>query len=202
VFDSFAAVLTIEMALEDVALNMSGEGTWVTDAFGCELTTGIGGLDLTQSLVATPETMWLDSGSGYEPTPLFGGAAQEVMSMCPASPIFWRDFTSDGLGRPQGEVAEIDGRSAIKADLTEVVGQLGGFGGVPGLEEAEINEMVMWIDEETNVVLALNADLRLGEDFLQDIGAPADGTGDVAMLMSFRVERVNDPSLAVPLPGS
>jgi hypothetical protein len=192
--------MTIEMAFDDVTLGMTGDGTWTTDGFECTVTTGLGGLEFAQSIVVTPETLWLDNGNGYEPAPLFGGAAQEVMPMCPASPLFWADFTSDGLGQLVGDVETIAGREAIRTDLTEAVGLIGGFGMIPGFDDANVFEMVMWVDADTNVVLGLDADIELGGDFLAEIGAPGDPTTSVDMVMSFRVDQINDPALAITIP--
>jgi hypothetical protein len=200
-FESFTAQLTMEMVLDDITLEMTGEGTWTTDAFECTITTGLGGLTIEQRLVATPETLWLDSGNGFEPTPLFGGTAQEAMAMCPSSPLFWADFSAEDLGgRPVGDEEEYAGRAAVKTDLTEAIGATGGVGLIPGFEDASVNEISIWVDTETNVVLGLEADIEIGGDFLSEIGAPADTGGDVTMTMAFRIAQVNDPGLSIELP--
>mgnify|MGYP001819891897 CR=1 FL=1 len=200
-FESFAAQLTMEMVLDDITLEMTGEGTWTTDAFECTITTGMGGLTIEQRLVATPETLWLDNGNGFEPTPLVSGPAQEAMAMCPSSPLFWADFSAEELGgRPLGDEEEFAGRAAVKTDLTEVIGAVGSVGPMPGFEDATVNEIAMWVDTETNVVLGLEADIEIGGDFLGEIGAAADTGGDVALLMTFQIDQVNDPSLSVVPP--
>jgi hypothetical protein len=192
--------MTIEIVLDEATVELTGEGIWTTDAFQCTLTTSLGGLALAQSVIATPETLWLDSGTGYQPAALFDGGVQGVISSCPSYPLFWNDFTSTGLGRPIGEEVDIDGRTAIKADLTEALDVIGGFGLVDGLESATINRMVMWVDTETNVVLGLSADMELDAEFAAEFGATAGDTGPVSMLMKLRVERINDPTLSIDVP--
>lgn len=202
-FDSFASTLTMEITLDDLAIELTGEGVWTTDAFECTVTTGLGGLQLTQRIVSSPETLWLDTGSGYEESSLFGTAAQSVISSCPSSPLFWAEFTSAGLGQVVGDPVTVDGRTAIKADLVEVLETFGGFDFVSGLEDATINEMSMWVDVETNVVLRVVADLELDGAFMAELGVPTpDSSGTVAMLMEIQVVRVNDPELIIDLPAA
>ncbi|MDJ0925948.1 MAG: hypothetical protein QNJ77_15460 [Acidimicrobiia bacterium] len=201
VFDSFVSTLTVSMGFDDAAIEVTGEGTWAGDVFECSVTMSIGGLGLSQAVIATPDTLWLDTGSGFEEAGLFG-PAQDVVSTCPASPLFWGDFTAEDFGRAVGDTEDFAGRQAVKLDLTEVLGLAGGMGMIPDIEDAVINSMVMWVDEETNVVLGLFADVELDSAALGDFGVPGSEPADaVAMVMELRVEQVNDPTLDVAIPG-
>lgn len=151
-------------------------------------------------MVATPETLWLDNGNGFEPTPLLGGPAQEAMAICP-SPVFWAGFSAEDLGgRPRGDEESFAGRAAVKTDLAEAISAMGDVGFMAGFEDAIVNEIAMWVDTETSVVLGLEADIEIGRDFLGEIGAPAGTSEDAALIMTFQFERVNDPSLRVEPP--
>ena len=200
VFDSFVGELSVMMTLADTEFEVTSEGSWTTDAFECTMTIDLGGFGLSQAVIATPETLWLDNGTGFEESGLFG-PAQDVMSGCPASPLFWGDFAADEFGRAVGDTEDFSGRSAVKVDLTEVLGFAGGVGVIPDLEDAVINSMVMWIDEETNVVLGLFADIEVDPGALGDLGIPTEEpTGAVAMVMDLRVDRINDSTISVELP--
>lgn len=200
VFDTFTSRMVVVMQLDDTQLQVTSEGSWTTDAFECTTTIDLGGFGLSQSVVATPDQLWLDIGAGFEESGLFG-PAQDVVSGCPASPQFWADFAADDFGRATGETEDFAGRSAVKVDLTELLDFAGGIGVVPDLEDAAINSMVMWIDEEANVVLGLYADIEVDPAALGDIGIPAgDPTDGVALVMDLRVAEVNSPTTSVELP--
>jgi hypothetical protein len=200
VFDTFTSRMVVSMRLDDTEFEVISEGSWTADALECTMTIDLGGFGLSQSVVATENELWLDDGSGFEESGLFG-PAQDVMSGCPASPLFWADFAADDFGRATGETEDFAGRSAVKIDLTELLDFAGGIGVVPDLDDAMINSMVMWIDEETNVVLGLFADIEVDPAALGDIGIPTgEPTGGVAMVMDLRVEQVNDPAVSVEQP--
>jgi hypothetical protein len=192
--------MVVSMQLDDTEFEVTSEGSWTNDAFECTMTIDIGGLGLSQSVVATPDKLWLDAGAGFEESGLFG-PAQDVVSGCPASPLFWADFTAEDFGRATGDTEDFAGRSAVKVDLTELLGFAGGIGVVPDLEDATINSMVMWIDEEANVVLGLYADIEVDPAALGDIGIPTDDpTSGVAMVMDLQVAEVNSSAISVELP--
>ncbi len=200
VFETFTSTATITMGFDDANIEVVGAGTWTNEAFECSLTMGLGGFGVSESVVATPETLWLDSGAGFEETSLFG-SAQDIMASCPAAPMFWTDFTSEEFGRAVGDNEEFAGRDAIRLDLTELLGIAGGMGMIPDLEEATISEMVMWVDADTNVVLGLLADLEIDAAALGDLGVPGEAPQKVAMTMDLRLDQINDQSLQVELPN-
>jgi hypothetical protein len=200
VFDSFASTLDVTMAIGETSIEMSGAGAWTGDAFECSLTMGIGGLGLSQSVVATQDRLWLDNGNGYAESGLFG-PAQDVLSGCPASPLFWGDFAAEDFGRAVGNAEDFAGRSAVRLDLTEMLDFAGGFGVIPDLEGAVINAMTMWVDEETNVVLGVFADIVIDSAALGDLGLGTEPVDSVEMTMDLRVEQVNDPAVSIDLPG-
>jgi len=199
VFDSFTATMVISMNLGDVAIEASTEGIWTTDAISCTVTTSMAGFGTSQQVVATPDAMWLDAGTGFEPAT--AAAAQEVMQSCPASGLFWQEFVASDLAGVTGESGSIGGRAATKADLTNVGDLLKEFGGLSDMQGSTINQLEMWIDDETGVLLAMTADVELSADMLADLGTVDTGTtGPLAMVLDLLVDNVNDPSLAVALP--
>lgn len=198
VFASFVADMTMTMGLDDLSIDVAAEGVWTEKAFSCTVTSGLGGLSFSESIVATPEQLWLDAGNGYEETDLFATSAQEIMSSCPTSTLFWASFSTEDMGDIGGNEEVINGRTAIRADLADLMKGLGGLGMISGFEGAEINELTVWVDVETNTVLAMVADLAMSEDLMGEFGAA--GTGPVSLVMNFEISQINDPDLVVELP--
>jgi hypothetical protein len=188
------------MTVEDLAIAMTGSGVWTTDAFYCEVTSGLGAFTVTQSAIATPATLWVDNGNGYEETALFGGSAQEVLSMCPTAPLFWESFAADDFGRPSGETATIGGREAVRADLADVIETMGSVGAIPGFEGSEVAEMVVWLDVETGTILSFFADVVFGEEMVAELGFPTDSQEPIGLTMSVELDNIYDPDLTVDLP--
>ncbi len=197
-FDSFVATMTMSMGLGELAIDVTADGIWTEDAFSCTVSSGLGGITFSESIVATPEQLWIDSGNGYEPADLFAPTAQELMTSCPTSTLFWSSFTTEDFGYIDGEEEMIAGRTAIRADLSDLLKGLGGLGLLGGFEGATVNEMTLWVDAETNTVLAMTTDMEMSGDLMSEFGA--DGTGPVSILMEFELSQVNDPSLVVELP--
>ena len=201
VFDSFTSSLVISMGFDDTAIEVNSEGSWTGEAFECTMTMGLGGIGLSQAVIATPDTLWFDGGAGFEESSL-SGPAQDVVSGCPASPLFWSDFAADDLGRAVGDTEEFAGRTAVKVDLTDLLDFADGVGVIPDLEDATINSMVMWIDEATNVVLGLYADIEIDPAAIGELGVPGSEAADaVAMIMDLRIDRIDDPTISIEPPG-
>jgi hypothetical protein len=59
----------------------------------------------------------------------------------------------------------------------------------------------MWVDEETNVVLGVYADIVIDSAALGDLGLGTEPVDSVEMTMDLRVEQVNDPAVSIDLPG-
>jgi len=197
-FDSFAATMTMSMGLAELAIDVTADGIWTDDAFSCTVSSELGGITFSESIIATPEQLWVDSGNGYEPSDLFAPTAQDIMSSCPTSTLFWSSFTTDEFGYIDGEEETIAGRTAIRADLTELLEGLGGMGLLAGFEGATINEMTLWVDAESNAVLAMTTDMEMSGELMGEFGA--DGTGPVSIVMAFELSQINDPGLVVQLP--
>lgn len=197
-FDSFNADMTIAMTMAELAIEVSAVGTWTEDAFSCTVSSGMGGITFTESVIATPQELWHDQGSGYEPSSLFGTSAQDIMNSCPASPLFWASFAAEDFAGVSGDEELIGGRPAFRADLSDLAGTLGGLGLVPEFDGADIKELIMWIDVETATILAMVADVELSEELIGDLAGAE--TGPVGMRMDFSISNVNDPSLSVEVP--
>ena len=190
--------MTMTMGLDDLAIDVTAEGIWTDAAFTCTVSSGMGGFTFSESIIATPEQLWLDSGNGYEPTDLFAATAQDLMSSCPTSTLFWSNFTTDEMGAIGGDEELLNGRAAVRADFGELIEGFGGLGVLSGFEGADINEMTMWVDTETNTVIAMVADIAMSAELMGEFGA--EGTGPVTILMKFELSQFNDPSLSVELP--
>ncbi len=197
-FETFAADMVMTMTIDDVAIEVSSVGVWTDTAFECTVSSELGGIAFSESVIATPEELWLDNGRGYEPSDLFGSSAQDILSSCPASPLFWASFNAEDFGAISGDEEMIDGRSAVKADLAGVLKELGGLGILGGFEGADVSEMTMWLDSETGAILAMMADMTMSEQLMEEFGGA--GTGPISIVMDFTVTQVNDASLLVELP--
>ena len=197
-FDSYAAEMTMSMAFGEVGIDVTTDGVWTGDAFECTITSGIGGIGFSESVIATTERLWVDSGSGYEETGLFASSAQEIMASCPASPLFWASFQTDELRGPVGVDDVLDGRPVTKFDIGGLVGgaDLGALAGFPG---ATINDLVVWFDTETEAVVAMVTDMAISEELAAEIGAA--GTGALGIVMEFTITQINDPTLSIEVPG-
>ena len=198
-FDSFHATIAVSMDFDGAALEITGEGIWDNGSFDCSVESGVGGFGFTQAIIATPETLWFDSGNGYEESGLFAMGVQEAMATCPTSPLFWADFGTEDAGTINGETTIRNGRPTIKTDITKLMG-VGGLGLVQGFEGATVNEMVMWVDVETNTAVAVLADVELSAELLASQAGEGLGTGSMKMVMEFGVDQINDPSLSVQIP--
>lgn len=199
VFDSYVSTMSVTMGFDDAVFGITGDGAWVNGSFECSMGMDIGGFAFSQSVVATPDAVWFDDGTGFRESVL-NTAATDVLASCPASPLFWEDFVNAGL-KPVGDVEEFAGRNAIKVDLTTILDFGGSLGVVPEVQDAVINAMDMWVDVETNAVLGLYADIAMDPSALDDLGVPGAGTGEaIVMTMDLRIDRINDPTIKIVAP--
>ena len=202
VFETYVSELTMTIEMGDGQLEISGAGSWVGDAFECEVRMEIEGFGFTQAVVATPDTLWFDDGtSGYVESTM-NRATETVVASCPASPLFWENFVSAGT-RPIGETEQYAGRPAIKVDLRSAIEIGSGLSVIPDVNEAIINQMDMWVDAETNVVLGIYADLEVAPGALGELGLPGEETSDnIAVTMDLQTDRINDQSVSVTIPNA
>lgn len=194
VFDSYSATMSITMDLGETSVAVTAEGMWTPDGFQCTMSSEMGGITFSESIIATPETLWYDQGSGYEEASLANSGAGDLIGSCPAAPTFWSDFSTDDLGDISSEETTFHGRTAYKANLTELMGALGGLG-LTGAEAEFLKSMVVWIDVETDTVIGLDAELEMPAEFM---GGAAEEP--VPMSMEFALDQFNDPGLAIELP--
>lgn len=198
VFDSFVSTMVVTLGFDDQAMELSSDGAWTGDAFACNMSMGLGGLTLAQSVVVTTDTIWFDDGTGFEEAAM-NATTESVISSCGASPSFWDDFVNPGVDI-SGDTEQYAGRTAVKVDLQEIIELGGGFGMVPEVQDATINVMDMWIDQETNVVLGLYAEIAMDPENL-DLGLPGgEGADTVVMTMELELGRINDPTVSVEIP--
>jgi hypothetical protein len=201
VFDSYRATLTISMDLGEATIELSTDGIWTGSAISCTITTSMAGFGTTQQVITTPDATWVDTGTGLEPVTAATTDIQDLLQGCPASPLFWQEFVATDLAGVTGESGSIGGRPATKADLTESGALLGELGGLGAMQGSTVNQLEMWIDDETGVLLAMTADVELNADALGDIGAtPTDLPDSLGMVLDLEIGDVNDPSLTVSLP--
>jgi hypothetical protein len=197
-FDSFNATLSMAMTLGGIELEATSESTWTGDVFSCTITTGLGSMTTSESMIATVDTLWLDTGSGYEESDLLSRTAQDMTGLCPSAPSFWTNFSTNDLPEVSGPEELIDGRPAHKADISKHLVGLGNFSDLAGYEGATIHELIVWVDIETNTLIAMTADIVVPEEVVAESGT--EGSGDVELVMEFAISDVNDPSLVVEVP--
>lgn len=194
-FQSFTGTMSISFELDEAALTVNSIGTWTEDAFECTMSSELGGLEFSESIVATPETLWYDQGNGYEEADLFTGSATDLMGSCPAAPLFWTDFTTEDAGNISGDATTFNGRTAYEADLTDLFGAFAGLG-MAGIDADMVDAMQVWIDAETNTIIGLYAEITMPAEFLEGSGVE----GDTQMVMEFELDNFDDPTLSIDLP--
>ena len=196
VFDSYVATLQTTMAFGDLEIQVSADGVWTSAAYRCDLTTGMGALTSPQSFIATPETSWTDIGSGYNETQL-RGAPPELSSSCPSSPEFWENFVQADFDASIGEPGDLSGRPAARIDIADLPDDFDEMAALAGFEGAEVDRLIIWIDMETEVFLAMTAEMKLSAELMEEAG----DIGEVSIVMDFSISQVNDPALVVDLPS-
>ncbi len=193
-FDSYTANMTITMSLEDFDLTVTADGTWITDAFQCTMSSDMGGITFSESVIATPEMLWYDQGNGYEQSTLFNSSVSDIISSCPAAPTFWSDFTASDLNGVTGKEVTYNGRSAYEANLSELSGALSDLG-FAGVDTEFLKAMTVWLDIETGTVIGLSAQLEMPPELMEGL---TDTT--IPMTMEFSLDNINDSSLSIDIP--
>jgi hypothetical protein len=193
-FDSYTATMSITMALENTDLTVTANGIWTTDAFQCTMSSDMGGVAFNESIIATPETLWYDQGNGYEPASLFNTSASDIISSCPAAPTFWAEFAANDLAGVTGDEVTFNGRSAYKADLSEMTSALSDLG-FAGIDTEFLKAMTVWLDIDTGTVIGLNAQLEMPPELMQGLTE-----NSIPMTMEFSLDNVNDPTLSIDIP--
>jgi hypothetical protein len=193
-FESYSATMSITMDLAETSIALTAEGIWTPDGFQCSMSSEMGGIAFSESIIATPENLWYDQGSGYEEASLVNSGAGDLIGSCPAAPTFWSDFSTDDLGGISGEETTFHGRAVYQANLTELLGALGGLG-LAGAEAEFLKSMVVWIDIETNTVIGLDAELEMPADFMGGVSEDP-----IPMTMEFALDQFNDSGLVIERP--
>lgn len=199
VFQSYVSEYSMSVGVESGAVEIGGEGAWTGAAFECDMSLKIGKLELPpQSVAANADELWFNDGTGYKvSTPT---QAENILASCPSSPQFWADYISPGIGHPDGERVEFSGRQATKVDLAKWIDFTGSLGMIPNVRRDLINEMWMWVDVETNVVLGVYADIATDPAAMAGFGVPNDGAETVKVIIDLHIDRINDPAVTVDLP--
>jgi hypothetical protein len=186
------------MAFGELEISIDSEGTWTRDAFRCDVTTAAG-LLVTQSFIVTPETVWADKGNGYSETGATAGSVDELTSACPSSPSFWEAFVQEEFETGLGEEEMLEGRPASRIDIGNLPADFEDMAAVAGFAGASVDQLVIWIDVETGVFLAMTSQMELSEELMQGAGETG-GTGPIQIEMDFTISQVNDPALVIEVP--
>ncbi len=200
--DAYSATMEMGFDLGELAMDISTEGVWTTDAFSCTASTDMFGLGVEEHVIATSSQVWVDSGFGYQPSSLDDPNVASVIQSCPASPGFWERFSLPaGLDSATSERDEVNGIPARRIDLQEAVEGFSGLGLVPGLEGITLDTFTAWISDEGYLV-ALDMSATIDEAALADMGLPPeiDVNGSAGMTMRFELADLNDPDLMVEIP--
>jgi hypothetical protein len=200
--DAYSATLEMSVDLGELAMDISTEGVWTSEAFSCTASTDMFGLGVEEHVVATSSQVWVDSGFGFQPSSLDDPNVASVIQSCPASPGFWERFALPaGLDSATSERDEVNGIPARRIDLQEAVEGFSGLGLVPGLEGITLDTFTAWISDDGYLV-ALDMSATVDEATLTDIGLPPelDVNGSAGMTMRFELADLNDPDLIVEIP--
>lgn len=197
---SYEAEILVTTTIAGATIQLSGSGTYTTEAFSCEW--GFDVLEATGSVsvVGSPRAVWIDDGSGQVEVGPSSNEAINALSLCPSSPAFWAGYEPDG-DPTAGEIEEKNGVEAIRADLTGITG------GLPGVSFAQldgvtVDRALVWFAEPDGWVSAIELVMIVEPEAASDLwGVPFDA--DVGQsVMSFVVNILNpdDPGLVVVLP--
>jgi hypothetical protein len=204
--DSFTGRFDATLDIMGMSMAMTTNSTYVGSAYECVTSMDMGGMSMEMTVVATPDTLWIDSGSGFQESNLFDSDVQSVTGICPASPMFWTAFGEAPWGAMSGEPDTINGIPVQRLDMTSMAGgfDLGAldafFGGVGALPDGiQINEMVFWIADPGGWPVALQVGVDLSESAVAEL-VGMEGLGAASMTMSVEIDNVNDPALSVQVP--
>jgi hypothetical protein len=198
---SFETTALIVFDFGDVSFDTMVEGVFTDSAYRCEITLAMTGLTLLQSIVGTPDTVWIDSGSGFQTFDTASLEAEDIGALCPASPGFWEDFST--IPAADGEPEEINGIPSQRLDATALMAAFGGLG-VEDVEGVDFERAIIWVADPGGWVSAIDMVMNLDAAAAAEMmGAPVDETGGTSRI-EFDIQILNpdDPNLTVELPDA
>ena len=196
---SFETTALIVFDFGEMSFDTMVEGVFTEAAYRCDMTLTMTGLTLVQTVVGTPDTVWIDAGTGfqeYEPTSV---EAEDIGAICPASPGFWTDFST--IPAAEGEVEDKNGIPSQRLDATALMSAFGGLG-MEDVEGVEFERALVWVADPGGWVSAIDMVMVLDAAAASEMmGLPVDET-DGTSRIEFDIQILNpdDPSLTVEPP--
>jgi len=194
--DSFAGGLDATVDMMGISMVMTVDFTYVGSAYECVAAISAAGTSMEMTVVATPETLWIDKGMGFEESNRLDSDVQSVIGICPATPMFWMGFGEVPWASMSGDSETVNGIPAQRVDLTSMadVMELGALAALMGggIDTGiEINEAVFWIADPGGWPVAMQVGMVMLD---------MEGMGDVPITMHYEIDSANDPSLSVQVP--
>ena len=187
------------MMIGDLDIQMNSVGTFVGNAYKCETTIVFFGLAIGTTVVATPDSVWLDSGLGLEQTTPFNDDVDSATSICLANPEFWEGYEQLPF---DGEPDTINGIATQRVVLTDFLDILSALGIDLVSEGMELEEATAWFADPEGWLAGLDMTMIVDSAEISGaFGIPAEGAEDARMSISMRIANPNDPNLIVPVPA-
>jgi thiol-disulfide isomerase/thioredoxin len=192
------------MDLGQQNIDITTFGVYTDTGFRCDQVVEFAGLRQTQTVHGSPISIWVDDPTGTTEYPPDSSAADQVGSLCPASPSFWEAYSGMediGLESVDSRFEDLRGVPSRAVDLGEVMGSLPSLG-FAGLEGLTFDSAVLWVADPGGWTSGIDLVMRVDPETAElAFGIPAgEVDGAVVMDMEVRVFSPDDPTLSAPLP--
>jgi hypothetical protein len=199
VLTSYETTALIVFDFGEMSFDTMVEGVFTQSAYRCDMTLTMTGLTLVQTVVGTPDTVWIDAGTGFQEYETTSVEAEDIGALCPASPGFWTDFST--IPAAEGEAEEKNGIPSQRLDATALMSTFGGLG-VEDVEGVGFERAIVWVADPGGWVSAIDMvmvlDAAAGAEMM---GLPVDEAGGTSRI-EFDIQILNpdDPGLTVEPP--
>ena len=201
--ESYRSELVIDIEMAETTAHIAASGARQGERFECTTEYVVDGESRTERIAGDADDVWLGEGS-LLPSRYAEADVAAVLSICPAATDFWVELEVGRLDEVTAlEVVEVNGVTAARYDLAAAIADSLLIGVVPELSGVEYTALQVWRQLDTGaivrLVLAMEADASTlaGSLGLDD----ADVEGTASMRLTLDVTSVDDPTVAVTLPG-
>ncbi len=191
-FETFTFATEIGIGDEDNELSIASTGRFADPDFHCDLSLGLGGIDLDQSVTYLDNVVYYDNGfADLQTTTIDDPTVTDAMDLCPGTSAFWSEFGNFGavedLSGFEGASVTTAGRPATEYDLT-VIGERGSA--IEDFPFESVEAFRLTVDNATAVLLAVEM-IGVAGDAAIAAGVPVQPGG--TFIVRFELADVNQP---------